>query len=165
MSPVEVASIVVRDGGFDPPVLRVVPGTKIAWSLQTYETVRVATEANVSAELPAFDSGPINLNWAGEGAAFSVTLSAAGQYWYGNAHVAPWDGRFYGLVDVRPQDCAGFPDCTACLIYDHCIWCLGAGPGNGSCIGRVAATNMPVDSGVVINISLVAPNAGVEHAC
>jgi len=56
-----------------------------------------------------------------------------------------------GSVLVRPLICSQLTECTACLLYVQCIWCAG----NATCFARDVATNMPVDTGMILR---AAPN-------
>lgn len=179
------ATVVINaTGHFNPPHIGVQEGTAVTWVLDTYEDALVESVRNASNSSNSFIlySGRMNRNGGSARVTYNVSFGGthedvdaiappAGLFVYQNpfAWDVAWrrrDGVMHGLEDVpeargsvlvRPLICSQLTECTACLLYVQCIWCAG----NATCFARDVATNMPVDTGMILR---AAPNPDWQAA-
>lgn len=137
-------TILVNDTHFTPQRVSVMPNTTVTWLLQTFETVLIRSDDDGG----AFNSGPINRNWMPR---YVHVFDQEGVHDYRNAEVEAWQGDFTGRIEVKAYNCSTYADCMTCELYSQCIWC----PGSNKCMERNPATNLPLDSYVVINLPFV----------
>ena len=78
-----------------------------------------------------------------------LVIATTGNWTFTNPYSAKsgmMDGRKRGSLLVEKLSCETLTDCTACLLYEPCIWCSGS----SSCFARNVDTNLPFDSGIVV---------------